>query len=78
MRKLSHGQQAKSRKGHEKLLKMFKTLETRQMAKNKTLLSLQVMPSSSQICKEVQKPRFGRDDYLFWKNVQYIYIFQLP
>ena len=34
MRKLSHGQQVKS-KGHEKLLKMFKTLDARQMAKKK-------------------------------------------
>ena len=29
MRKLSHGWQVKSRKGHEKLLKMFKTLDAR-------------------------------------------------
>ena len=30
--KLSHSLQAKSRKGHEKLFKMFKKLETREMA----------------------------------------------
>ena len=38
-----------------------------EMAK-KLFLVCQVTPSSSQICKEVQKPCCGRgpDDYLFW------------
>ena len=45
------------------------------MAKKKLCLVCQVMPSSSQLCKEVQKPCCGRDDYLFWMSVQYNYIF---
>ena len=45
------------------------------MAKKKLCLVCQVTPSSSQICKEVQKPCCGRDDYLFWMSVQYNYIF---
>ena len=50
------------------------------MAKQKKkMLSLPSNPHSSlsQICKEVQKSRCGRDDYLFWMNAQYIF-FQLP
>ena len=54
---------------------MFKKLETPEMAK-KLCLVCQVTPSSSQICKEVQKPYCGRDDYLFWMSAQYF--FQLP
>ena len=46
--------------------------------KKKFCLVFQVTPSSSQICKEVQKPCCGRDDYLFWMNAQYIYFLQLP
>ena len=49
------------------------------MVKKKLCLVHQVTPSSSQICEEVQKPCFGRDDYHFWMNAQYICIFfQLP
>ena len=54
---------------------MFKKLETPEMAK-KNCLVCQVAPSSSQICKEVQKRYGGRDDYLFWMSAQYF--FQLP
>ena len=48
--------------------------------KQKTNLGVvcQVTLSSSQICKEVQKPCCERDDYLFWMDAQYIYFFQLP
>ena len=55
---------------------MFKKLETPEMAKKKLCLVCQVRPSSSQICKEVQKPYCGTDDYLFWMSAQHF--FQLP
>ena len=41
--------------------------------KKKRCLVCQVTPSSSQICKEVQKPYCGRDDYLFWMSAQYFF-----
>ena len=39
-------------------------------------LVIQVTPSSSQICREVQNLAVvegGRDDYLFWMNAQNIF-----
>ena len=52
---------------------MFKKLESPEMAKNELCLVCQVTPSSSQVCKEVQKPYSGRDDYLFWMSAQYFF-----
>ena len=43
------------------------------MARKKLCLVFQVTPSSSQICKEVQKPYCGRDVYLFWMSAQYFF-----
>ena len=45
------------------------------MVKKKTNQVIQVTPSSSQICREVQNLAVegGRDDYLFWMNGQNIF-----
>ena len=47
-------------------------LEAPEMADKTICLVCQVTPSSSQSCKEVQKPccQRGQDDYLFWMNAQ--------
>ena len=56
-RKLSNSQQAKSRKGYEK--RLFKIRDPWD-GKKTLCLVCQVTPSSSPICKEVQKPFCGR------------------